>query len=921
MSTTCYHHSASSDCVCSRHRCVCRCPSCGCAVGGYGISGSGVHNPEEGPIRDPLNPEEGPIRDPLNPEEGPIRDPLNPEEGPIRDPLNPEEGPIRDPLNPHSAGGAGVGCRACGCLCLSCGDSCPPRPVESVCGTPWKSGAATPPPPRGRRALSGRLVLRFKASVPIFPGPTLEEARQDQIEILGPLLSLLERFQVKAGQVHRLVSEDPADYSDDTSRRPSPPRPLSELEARARGSDLPPLRSLGSYWSFTVPLLPEKQSRRELIVRLNELEVVDRAYSELEATNPDAVPNPFSRCQGYREGGPLGVGARWAFERGFRGAGIAFADVEQGWILDHEDLSLAVSTTGFGVNKTGPQVDDDDHGTAVLATVLGVDNELGVVGISPDSNLTGVYSHYFAVDGLNGNVAGAIVEAVRHLSPGDVLLVEVQRGFLPAEVEDEDFDAIRLASANGVIVVAAAGNGSEDLDNVRDAGGRAILNRASSSYRESGAILVGACESGAAHDRKLASNYGSRVDCFAWGEDVVTAGFGDLHGVASPQSSYTADFSNTSAASPMVAGVALVVQGAYEKATAGRLSPCEIRSLLSRADLGTLQGRCVHGFIGSMPDLERILRDGLGLSEAIYLRADLCDRGSVRRSATASISPDVLALPEGSSVDPGSLQSWDQGLADLEGDSACTKAGRVFVRLSNRGLQSSKSASAQVYVCEASTLLIPELWQGNCLGRTSPIKVAGSHGSAVTPALDWQAPGQLDCDHLAFVATVGSELEPAPDIPCRLGRDFDLRSFLAFFAHRGVASRNVHQLSLANGTAEARFAVNGTGDVPRTFHFEIERRLPEAVRASLRLPLELLAALRRGGSLRLKVDAAAGFVDLDLPPTALFSLCSIPLCGPLARRARLVLKSDAALEVSGCSLALRQMYLGTEIGRITWRIR
>ena len=42
---------------------------------------------------------------------------------------------------------------------------------------------------------------------------------------------------------------------------------------------------------------------------------------------------------------------------------------------------------------------------------------------------------------------------------GDVLLLEVQRSYLPTEVDDADFDAIRLAVAHGIVVVEAAGNG------------------------------------------------------------------------------------------------------------------------------------------------------------------------------------------------------------------------------------------------------------------------------------------------------------------------------------------------------------------------------------------------------------------------------------------------------------------------------
>lgn len=53
--------------------------------------------------------------------------------------------------------------------------------------------------------------------------------------------------------------------------------------------------------------------------------------------------------------------------------------------------------------------------------------------------------------------------------PGDVMLIELQGGgrrgrYVPVEHWDDNFDAIRAASARGVIVIEAAGNGGENID-------------------------------------------------------------------------------------------------------------------------------------------------------------------------------------------------------------------------------------------------------------------------------------------------------------------------------------------------------------------------------------------------------------------------------------------------------------------------
>ena len=49
------------------------------------------------------------------------------------------------------------------------------------------------------------------------------------------------------------------------------------------------------------------------------------------------------------------------------------------------------------------------------------------------------------------------------------MLIELQGGgrrgrYVPVEHWDDNFDAIRAASARGVIVIEAAGNGGENID-------------------------------------------------------------------------------------------------------------------------------------------------------------------------------------------------------------------------------------------------------------------------------------------------------------------------------------------------------------------------------------------------------------------------------------------------------------------------
>ena len=99
-------------------------------------------------------------------------------------------------------------------------------------------------------------------------------------------------------------------------------------------------------------------------------------------------------------------------------------------------------------------------------------------------------------------------------------------GYLPVEVEDMASTAILSATQAGVIVIEAGGYGWNNLYAFQDVNGRIFLNCSSPDFRESGAIIVGAASSAASHGRSSFSNFGSRIDCYAWGENIQTTGDG-----------------------------------------------------------------------------------------------------------------------------------------------------------------------------------------------------------------------------------------------------------------------------------------------------------------------------------------------------------------------------------------------------------
>ncbi|WP_239470045.1 AbfB domain-containing protein [Archangium violaceum] len=380
---------------------------------------------------------------------------------------------------------------------------------------------------------------------------------------------------------------------------------------------------------YEVPLLPRTTAEdvADLVAELNALDSVEVAYVQppaepamvnfgmdealrglLAAVDISPTTPLYEADQGYLNAAPTGVDARYAWTvPGGDGSGVRFVDIEGGWRTSHEDMPGLFTQLGTQINDIGWR----NHGTAVLGTAVGVGNAYGVRGIA--------YGATTGVSGIgNQSAASAITSAASAVGRGGVILVELhaqgpadstpctcnqgQCNYIAMEYWQGEFDAISTATANGVTVVEAAGNGSANLDE------GAYGNAFNRSVRDSGAILVGA--SGATTRAPTCwTNFGSRVDVHGWGENVVTMGYGDRFGSAYGEDQYyTSTFSGTSSASPVVAGSALSIQGAVRARGQGALDPRAVRSLL--ANTGTPQASDSRK-IGPLPNLRKALQAGL----------------------------------------------------------------------------------------------------------------------------------------------------------------------------------------------------------------------------------------------------------------------------------------------------------------------
>lgn len=387
---------------------------------------------------------------------------------------------------------------------------------------------------------------------------------------------------------------------------------------------------------------PDLHVARELQA-LAEVEYV--AYESTDVPPPvDLDPATPSHTDGQGYLGPApGIDAMGAWAMGYDGTGVRIADVEASWQLAHEDLADGQMTTEPGQTPDENALMHIEHGTAVAGIVVGGDNGYGVTGIANGSTLA-LYSESTVEGGWRRTEA--ILSAAADSAVGDVLMLEIQvtdpivGEYVPGEVEESVWMATRVAADAGVVVVAAAGNGSVDLDRPELAYYR---NRG-----DSGAIIVGAGDP-QTHQVLGFSTFGLRVDVQGWGIEVFTTGYGNfaMYG-DDPNQSYTATFAGTSSATPFVAGAAAVVQQAVKDAELEPLTSEQMRAVLRVT--GVPQAG-PGGHIGPLPQIPAAIATALSPHDEPPVVEITTPVATQTEDDMFSTSVEIMASPDTASVE------------------------------------------------------------------------------------------------------------------------------------------------------------------------------------------------------------------------------------------------------------------------------
>ena len=342
------------------------------------------------------------------------------------------------------------------------------------------------------------------------------------------------------------------------------------------------------------------------------------------------IPSPASAAQ------PPPVPPRakngWAYDMiradqaqamGFTGDGIRVAILDNGIDPRATGITGKVVASFDGVNAANGQ---QEHGTATAGIVAAETNaEAGIGGVAPDVEILNV-----KVCAMSNCRTEAMIPGLRWAIDNGADVISMSIG--GAGVDGAVAALIREATDSGIVVVAAAGNSActaqyQSQTGLKDRNcTQASLSRNyPGSYPFDGVITVGAVD----RERKRASysSYNAEVDISAPGTGVSTTyPWGP-----------NADFGGTSAATPVVAGVAALVMEA-----APSLSPAQVQSVLQLSATAAVDSppdvwdSCVWNPAASKWDC-------LGLSPATWPTRYYTGAGIVDAAAAVELAVELQA--------------------------------------------------------------------------------------------------------------------------------------------------------------------------------------------------------------------------------------------------------------------------------------
>ncbi len=207
---------------------------------------------------------------------------------------------------------------------------------------------------------------------------------------------------------------------------------------------------------------------------------------------------------------------------------VTIAVVDTGVDFEHPDLQGKLVAGYDFVNNDGDPSDDQGHGTHVSGTAAAAtDNGIGIAGVAWEPKIMPIKALSAEGRGAHSWIANGIMWATRH--GADVINLSIGGPYTSATMQQ----AVNYAWNNGVVIVAAAGNG----------------NSSNPTYPAAYENTIGVAATTESDQRAGFSNYGDFVAIAAPGVGILSTVRGG---------GYQA-WSGTSMATPHVAGLAALV--------------------------------------------------------------------------------------------------------------------------------------------------------------------------------------------------------------------------------------------------------------------------------------------------------------------------------------------------------------------------
>lgn len=266
----------------------------------------------------------------------------------------------------------------------------------------------------------------------------------------------------------------------------------------------------------------------------------------------------------------------------------------------------------YGNGNPNNRVEDESHGTHVAGIIAGErNNNRGIKGVANNVKIMSIR----AVP--NGDEYDKdIALGIRYAVDNGAKIINCSFGKSFSPNADWVYDAIKYAATNDVLIVHAAGNDGENLDEAANPNFPNDHKYAGSEFSDN-VITVGALSQEYGSEMvAVFSNYGNEnVDVFAPGDDIYST---------MPNNKY--DFQGgTSMAAPAVAGIAALIRSYYPK-----LKASQIKKIIMQSGLATKTNVIVSGDPGNSAPFKNLSKSGkMANAYNALLMAENISKGNV----------------------------------------------------------------------------------------------------------------------------------------------------------------------------------------------------------------------------------------------------------------------------------------------------